>query len=128
MKIKYELEYTFNTSPNILFSRLSTPEGLSEWFADNVNLRRDRYTFIWEGTQQEASVVQKKTNKYIRFHWEDEEDDIDEEYYFEFRIHTDELTGDVALMITDFADEDEKDDAIDLWDSQISELKHAIGL
>lgn len=128
MKIKYELEYTFNTSPNILFSRLSTPEGLSEWFADNVNLRRDRYTFIWEGTEQEASVIQKKTNKYIRFHWEDEEDDVEEEYYFEFRIHTDELTGDVALMITDFADEDEKDDAIDLWDSQISELKHAIGL
>ena len=128
MKIKYELEYTFNTSPNILFSRLSTPEGLSEWFADNVNLRRDRYTFIWEGTEQEASIVQKKNNKFIRFHWEGEEEDVNEEYYFEFRIHTDELTGDVALMIIDFADEDEKDDAIDLWDSQISELKHAIGL
>jgi len=128
MKIKYELEYTFNTSPNILFSRLSTPEGLSEWFADNVNLRRDKYTFIWEGTEQEASVVQKKANKYIRFHWEDDEEDENGEYYFEFRIHTDELTGDVALLITDFAEEDEKDDAIDLWDSQISELKHAIGL
>jgi uncharacterized protein YndB with AHSA1/START domain len=128
MKIKYELEYTFNTSPNILFSRLSTPEGLSEWFADNVNLRRDKFTFIWEGTEQEASVIQKKTNKYIRFHWEDEEEDVNEEYYFEFRIDTDELTGDVALMITDFADEDERDDAVDLWDSQISELKHALGL
>ena len=40
----------------------------------------------------------------------------------------DELTGDVALLITDFSEEDEKDDAIDLWDSQISELKHTIGL
>ena len=128
MKIKYELEYTFNTSPNILFSRLSTPEGLSEWFADNVNLRRDKFTFIWEGTEQEASVIQKKNNKYIRFHWEDEEEDVNEEYYFEFRIDTDELTGDVALIITDFADEDERDDAVDLWDSQISELKHALGL
>lgn len=125
MKIKYELEYTLNSSPNILYARLSTPEGLSEWFADNVNLIRGNYNFIWEGTEQEASVVQKKANKFIRFHWEEDED---QEHYFEFRIHTDELTGDVALLITDFAEEDEKDDAIDLWNTQISELKHAIGL
>jgi uncharacterized protein YndB with AHSA1/START domain len=125
MKTKYELEYTLNTSPVILFNRLSTPEGLSEWFADDVNLKKGRFTFIWEETEQEASVVQKKTNKYIRFHWEDDELD---EAFFEFRIRTDELTGDVALLITDFAEENEKEDAIDLWDTQISELKHAIGL
>ena len=89
-----------------------------------MNLRKDKYTFIWEGTEQDATVVQKKTNRYIRFHWEEDE----EELYFEFRIHTDELTGDVALLITDFAEEGEKDDAIDLWDTQIAELKHALGL
>lgn len=125
MKTKYELEYTLNTSPNILYNRLSTPEGLSEWFADNVNLQKGKYTFIWEGTEQEASVLQRKANKFIRFRWEEDEEN---EVYFEFRIHTDELTGDVALLITDFAEEDEKDDAIDLWDTQISELRHAIGL
>jgi uncharacterized protein YndB with AHSA1/START domain len=125
MKTKYELEYTFNTSPSILYSRLSTPEGLSEWFADNVNLMKGRYTFFWEGTKQQAKVIQKKANKYIRFRWlEDEEDDA----FFEFRIRTDELTGDVALLITDFAEDDEKSDAIGLWDTQIGELKHAIGL
>jgi uncharacterized protein YndB with AHSA1/START domain len=125
MKTKYELEYTLNTSPNILYNRLSTPEGLSEWFADNVNLSKGKFTFIWEGTEQDASVLQKKANKFIRFQWED---DAEGEAFFEFRIHTDELTGDVALLITDFAEEDEKDDAIDLWDTQISELKQAIGL
>ena len=125
MKTKYELEYTINTSPTILFNRLSTPEGLSEWFADDVNLKKGKYTFIWEGTEQEASVLQKKSNKFIRFHWED---DDEADAFFEFRIHTDELTGDVALLITDFAEEGETEDAIDLWDTQISELKHAIGL
>jgi len=125
MKTKYELEYTFNTSPSILYTRLSTPEGLSEWFADNVNLRKSMFTFIWEGSEQDASVIQKKANKFIRFHWEDDEED---DVFFEFRIRIDELTGDVALIITDFAEEDEKDDAVDLWDSQISELKHTIGL
>ena len=124
MKSKYELEYTFNTSPSLLFSRLSTPEGLSEWFANDVNLSKGKYTFIWEGAEQEAEVLQRKANKFIRFRWTDE----DEDSFFEFKIRTDELTGDVALIVTDFAEEDEKEDAIDLWDTQISELKHVIGL
>ncbi|MFO7670008.1 MAG: START-like domain-containing protein [Bacteroidales bacterium] len=129
MKTKYELEYTLNTSPYILFNRISTPEGLSEWFADDVNLSNGRYTFIWEGTEHQASVLHKKSNKSIRFHWENAEDEPeDKEIYFEFKIHTEELTGDVALIITDFAEEEDKSDAVDLWDSQISELKRAIGL
>jgi len=122
---KYELEYTLNTSPKVLFNRLSTPDGLSEWFADNVNLSKGQFTFIWEGAEQVADVVTIKDNKYVRFKWVDDEE---AESYFEFKIDKDELTGDLALIITDFAEEDEKEDAIDLWDSQISELKHLIGL
>jgi hypothetical protein len=76
--------------------------------------------------EQAASVLQKKANKMIRFRWDD--DDDEDESFFEFRIRMDELTGDVALLITDFAEEGEKDDAVDLWDTQISELRHAIGL
>lgn len=125
MKKKYELEYTINSSPRVLFNRLSTPGGLSEWFANDVNLHGSIFTFIWEETEQQAEVMQRKDNKYIRFHWiEDEDDSI----YFEFRLTQDELTGDVSLLITDFADDDEKDDAVDLWDTQIAELKHVIGL
>ena len=125
MTTKYELEYTLNTSTKVIFNRLGTPGGLSEWFAEDVNLRKGKFTFLWEGTEQVADVISKKDNKYIRFKWEDDEN---EEAYFEFRIHKDELTGDLALLITDYAEEDEKEDAIDLWDSQISELKHVIGL
>ena len=125
MKTKFELEYTLNTSPTILYNRLSTPEGLSEWFADDVNLRKGKYTFVWEGTKQAALLLQKKANKFIRFRWEDDEE---EDAFFEFRIDTDELTGDVALLITDFAEEGEKDDAIYLWDTQVSGLRQAIGL
>ena len=44
-----------------------------------------------------------------------------------FRINVEELTGDVALIITDFAGPEEKEDAIYLWDSQIAELKHLLG-
>jgi hypothetical protein len=125
--IKYELEYSLNSSPNILYNRLSTPGGLSEWFADDINIKGNIFTFIWEGSEQKAKLLQKKMNQVVRFKWiEDDEDEDDS--YFEFNIHKDEITGDIALIITDFAEEDEKDDAIELWDTQISNLKHVIGL
>ena len=60
----------------------------------------------------------------VRFKWVDD----DEDSYFEFKIRKDELTGEVALVITDFAEDDEKEEAVDLWDTQIAELKHALGL
>jgi uncharacterized protein YndB with AHSA1/START domain len=125
MKKKFELEYAINSSPRLLFNRLSTPGGLAEWFADDVNLHGGIYTFIWENSEQQAEVIQRKDNKYIRFRWVEEED---KDSYFEFRLNQDELTGDVSLMITDFAEDDETTDAVDLWDTQIAELKHVIGL
>ncbi len=124
MKNKFELEYSINSSPKILFTRLSTPGGLSEWFADDINIQGNIYTFIWEGTEQQAELLNKKDNQLVRFKWLDE----DEDSYFEFKIRKDELTGEVALVITDFSEDDEKEDTIELWDTQIAELKHALGL
>jgi len=125
MKNKLQLEYSLNVSPNILFTRLSTPDGLSEWFADDINVQNNIFKFYWSGTEQEAELLQKKDNKYIRFKWiEDDE----KESFFEFRINQDELTGDVALIITDFADPDEKEDVMELWDTQIGDLKHILGV
>jgi len=43
-------------------------------------------------------------------------------------LHTDELTGDVALLITDFAEEEDIEDSQELWNKQISNLKHILGL
>lgn len=124
MKNKFELEYTINSSPKILYTRLSTPGGLSEWFADDINIQGNIYTFIWDGAEQDAELTVKKENQLVRFKWIDD----DEDAYFEFKIHKDELTGEVALIITDFAEDDEKSDIIDLWDTQIAELKRALGL
>lgn len=124
MSEKFELEYTFSTSARVLFNRLSTPAGLAEWFADDVNIKDGLFAFEWDGVEQLAELVSKKDNKHIRFRWLDEDDDT----FFEFKLQKDELTGDLALIITDFAEDDEKEDAAELWNSQISELKRAIGL
>ena len=37
------------------------------------------------------------------------------------------LTGDVALIITDFADEDEVNDTIELWNKQMDILHRNLG-
>jgi uncharacterized protein YndB with AHSA1/START domain len=127
MRLKYELEYTLNCSPKVLFSRLSTPEGLSEWFADDVTLDDNLFSFHWNKTVFKARLTSLKENKLVRFDWADNVEDK-ETNFFEFKIIVHDLTGDLALMITDFAEEDEKEDAIYLWDTQINDLKRVLGI
>ncbi|WP_163324361.1 START-like domain-containing protein [Draconibacterium mangrovi] len=122
-KVKINLEYLINCSPKVLYNRLSTASGLTEWFADDVRVRGKRYTFVWDGSEQTAEMTLHKENRLVRFNWVDEED----ESYFEFKITRDELTGDVSLLITDFAEEDEIEETRGLWDSQIADLKHVLG-
>jgi len=127
MILKYELEYTLYCSPKVLFSRLCTPEGLGEWFADDVNVEGDIFTFFWNKTEARARLTAIKENKLVKFTWLNIEEDIDSNY-FEFKINVHELTGDLALIITDFAEADEKEDAIYLWDTQIGDLKRTLGI
>jgi uncharacterized protein YndB with AHSA1/START domain len=123
-QIKFELEFPIQASPQMLFQYFATPSGLSEWFADNVNSRGIIYTFIWDGAEEKAKVLQERTNEKIKFTWLEEED---EKIYFEFKIQVDELTNDVSLIITDFAEEEELDESKMFWENQIEELKHTIG-
>jgi uncharacterized protein YndB with AHSA1/START domain len=123
---KFELEYTLNCSPKVLFSRLSTPEGLGEWFADRVNVEGDLFSFYWNNSESKARLAAIKDNKLVRFEWEGLENK--ESNYFEFRINMDELAGGLALIITDFAEPEEKEDSVFLWDSQIADLKRILGI
>ncbi len=124
-KTKFEIEYIINTSPTILFNCLSTPSGLSEWFADDVNIKDDRYTFFWDGSEETAILKTIRKGDSIKFQWEDDEGD---DCYFEMTIKIDDLTKDVALIITDFAEGDEEqEEAKLLWDNNVVKLKQAIG-
>ena len=127
-KIKIEMEFPIHASPQLLYQYLSTPSGLSEWFADNVNSRGELFTFIWEGSEENAKLLSKKNGERVKFKWLNEDED-DNSVYFEMRIQVDEITKDVSIMVTDFAedDEDEIEEAKMLWDNQISDLKHVLG-
>ncbi|HLN74507.1 MAG: START-like domain-containing protein [Methylococcaceae bacterium] len=124
-KSKLQLEYLINCSPKVLYNRLSTASGLSEWFADDVLVKGNLFTFIWENAGQIAEKKNQKENKVVRYEWV--ENDDKEENYFEFTITQDDLTNDVSLIVTDFVDEDEKQSTKDLWDTQITKLKHLLG-
>ena len=110
----------------MLFQYLSTPSGLSEWFADNVNSRGEDYTFIWDDTEEYAKLIQKKNNEKVRFRWINDEEDQDD-CYFELKIVVDEITKDVSLYVSDFADEDELEEAKMLWNNLVSSLKQVLG-
>ena len=123
-KIKYEMEFPIHASPSLLYQYISTPSGLSEWYADNVNSRGEIFTFIWEGSEEKAKMVSKKSDERVKFRWMEEEDTP---YFFEIRIQVDDITKDVSIMITDFAEEGEVDEGKMLWDNMISDLKQVLG-
>jgi uncharacterized protein YndB with AHSA1/START domain len=124
-KIKFEIEFPIRASPHMLYQYFGTPSGLSEWFADNVNSRGEVFTFIWDGSEEKAKVLQERPEEKIKFKWMD--GDTDDKSFFEFRIEVDEITKDVSLIVTDFAEEDEIEEAKMFWENQIDELKHTIG-
>ena len=122
-KKKIRLEYPIKSSPAILFNSISSPSGLSTWFAEDVDIYNSNYKFKWDGDEQIAELIKKTAAKGIKFRWKDAPADE----YFEFEILQDELTDDVALVVTDFVDEDDEENATQLWDSQVHELKMSLG-
>ena len=125
-KVRYEIEFPINSSPQLLYQYISTPSGLSEWFADDVNSRGEFFTFIWDDAQEKARLASKKSGEKVKFRWVDDKDK-DTEYFFELQILEDELTKDVSLLVIDFAEKNEVVEASQLWENQISDLKHLIG-
>ncbi len=121
---KLVMEFLVRSSPNILFNYVSTPSGLLEWFADDVNVKGKIYKFIWEGEETPAELIRKVNGKVVRFKFLDNADDE----YLEMEIQKDELTGDIALVVTDWCDEDEIEEIQLLWESQVQELRNTLGV
>jgi hypothetical protein len=125
-KIKFKIEYQLKSaSINVLWNSIGTALGLAEWFADGVTVKDNEYIFSWEKNEQTAFLIQLKQNANICFQWEE---DKATDYYFELKIDILEVTGDLALVITDFAEPSEKEDLILLWNQQIEVLRRKMGV
>lgn len=123
-KVKYQIEVPIHSSPHMLYEFLSTPSGLLEWFCDDMKTNGNIFTFVWEGEEERAKVLQRRENTSIRFRWEK---DTNTDYFLEFRIEIDEITKDVSLVITDFTDPKEMEESKLYWKSVTENLKHALG-
>ena len=119
----FTVEVPVRCSPSILFEFLSTPSGLQEWFADEVDQRDETFYFSWDGSTDEAELLESEENVFVKFRWDYYNDDE----YFELRIAQSDVTNETILQVSDFADKAEIKDQQQLWNRQINDLKHRIG-
>ena len=68
-------------------------------------------------------MITNSNNHFVKFRWSD----FPEQTFFEFRIEVDEITNDVTLRVSDFAEENEVEEGKDLWTSQINTLMKHLG-
>lgn len=130
-KHKITVEYPLEAkSPNIVWQLISTAAGLQKWIADYVTEQDDTMTFTWgeawtEQDTKTSRVLARERNRYIRMKWDYDEN---EAAYWEMRIEKSELTGHLTLLITDFADDGDKQYLRDLWDDNLRRLHEISGL
>ena len=125
-KQKFELEYVLKTSPKVLDTLIITPDGLSEWFAEDVIVKDGVYTFHWDGSEEQARLLHKKTGEGITWQWLHDEDD-EPDAFFGMKYTIDPITKAVIFTITDFAEPAEAEQVRRLWESQVSDLRRVIG-
>lgn len=124
---KFTFEYLFYTTPQSLYRFVSTPVGLSQWFADKViqkNSSDDFFTVWWGKAESNIKILYLRDNVSAKYCWEE---DFGSEYFFEFEIQQHEMTKEVSLKITDFAEHDELDDIESIWNENIKRLKRKLG-
>ena len=129
-KQKIEIEYPLATkSPNIIWEQISSAHGLERWIADHVTEEDGVFTFTWgepwtEQDIRKAELVELVKYHHIKLHWQEEDD----ESYWEMRIEQSDLTHNLNLFITDFAEDDDADGLRILWESNLDRLHRACGL
>lgn len=121
---KIELEYLLRTSPGVLYPFLAEPTGLAEWFCNDVNTSEGNYTFVWDKDSEEtARLIASRENAFVRYRWQD----APENSYFEMRLQVDDITSELALIITEFVEEDDVDETVLFWDNAMQRLHQVIG-
>lgn len=128
-KISIERELR-SKSANIIWSLMSTPEGLAKWLADDVKRDGDTLTFTWGNTcghheTRTADVLETKDNEYIRLRWSEDEF---RDTYLELRMEKSDITGDYIMVITDYAPDGDTDTLRDIWDANMETLHRSTGL
>ena len=123
-RVKFEMEFIFRASPTILYTFITTPACIVRWFCDEVDIQDDVYTFIWDGAEEKADMIDDIEEERVKFKWQDADD---EDEYLEFRMYKSNITNETILELTDYCDDDEVEEQKDLWNKQMNQLKVEVG-
>ncbi len=128
-KVKFVADFEVRASQKMLFPYLSSASGLSQWFADDVNINEDKiYSFFWDGDEFKAKKVSQRANISVKFEFLPETDeDEDDPNYIELKLNINELTQSVFIQITDYSDFDDQQEQLDLYENTVHSLKELIG-
>lgn len=125
----FTADFEIHASIKMLYPYIQTASGLSEWFADDVNISPEKiFTFVWDNEEHKAIMSAHRTNHFARFEYipESKEDEKDPSY-FELRIEVNELTQTTFLKVVDYSEMDDVDELHDLWEGLIENLKKVVG-
>ena len=117
-------------SATIIWKVISTEGGLSKWIADEVSETPDGFRFLWgdpNGSHEirEARIIDMLKGESIRLMWEDE---VNPDAILELRMTKNEITGDFVLHVTDWAEPDDVDSLLDIWEQNFDQLHRTCGL
>lgn len=125
----FTADFEIHASIKMLYPYIQTASGLSEWFADDVNISPEKvFTFVWDHEEHKAMMTAHRTNHFARFEYlpETKEDEKDPSY-FELRLEINELTQTTFIKVNDYSDFDDMDELQDLWEGLIENLKKVVG-
>ena len=129
---KLMIEYPLSTkSPKLVWGMISNAAGLQKWLADKVTEDQESMTFTWghpwtERDTKTSRILEIAELDHIRLLWDYHEDTP--EAYWEMRIEQSDLTGELNLLITDYAaDDDEESDLRDIWSDNLERLHRVSG-
>lgn len=127
--IKFVQEYPINASPKMIYPYLSTASGLAQWFCEDVRVNEDKiYNFIWDDKSHFAEMSSHRLNRSVRFVFLDsQKKHVPDPSYIDFCIETGELTQEQYLRVTDYSNDGDNDQLLELWDNLVQNLREIIG-
>ncbi|MFN3556060.1 MAG: START-like domain-containing protein [Bacteroidales bacterium] len=117
---KFTLEFPLKVTPKLLFTLISTSEGLGRWFADKVTVHEDEYHFEWEGSFQSAKLLEFKDPEFVRFEWTD---DFHQGFMLEMQITHEPVSGESGLVVSDYAEPGDLEFTQMWWNTQVGRLQ-----
>jgi uncharacterized protein YndB with AHSA1/START domain len=128
-KRRFEMEYSINASPKILFPYIASASGLSQWFCDDVRLDPDhRLDMVWDKQSHFAEIVTQRPGRSIRYVFLDEQKrPLQDANYLDFTLELSRITDEVFLRVTDYSEHSDTQEQQELWEGLVGKLRDQVG-